>query len=266
MAGVEITGLDVTYEGVDRPVHALGGVELTIAGGEPVSVIGPSGCGKSTLLLAVAGLVEPGGRAKAVRMAGHVTVAGEVVRGTPLTTARNLPADAPLPGKTDFHNAAHGLEIRGIPRATIEAQVTEALETVGIADFARSYPGELSGGMRQRLAVARALALDADLLLMDEPLSALDALTRENLQRLLLDLWPARGHTQLSDTHSIEEAVFLGRRVVVLSPRPGVVAHIVNNPGMGTSDYRDSEDFYARCAELRGLLAAEGAFSEEAVS
>jgi NitT/TauT family transport system ATP-binding protein len=137
--------------------------------------------------------------------------------------------------------------------------VAEALERVGIGDFSASYPGELSGGMRQRLALARALALDADLLLMDEPLSALDALTREDLQGLLLDVWRQRGHTSVLVTHSIEEAVFLGRRVVVLTPRPGRVAAIVDNPGMGEPGYRDAPAFYERCAELRRLLAAEGA-------
>ena len=171
-----------------------------------------------------------------------------------------------LPWKNVFHNAALGLEVRGVSAADVREQTMRALSVVGIADFARAYPGELSGGMRQRLAVARALALDADLLLMDEPLSALDALTRENLQGLLLDLWRERGHTQVIVTHSIEEAVFLGRRVVVLSPRPGKVAHVVDNPGMGESGHRASESYYARCAELRGLLRAEGAFAEEALA
>jgi NitT/TauT family transport system ATP-binding protein len=134
-----------------------------------------------------------------------------------------------------------------------------ALERVGLGEFLDLYPTELSGGMRQRLALARALALDADLLLMDEPLSALDALTREDLQDLLLGLWRDNGHTSVLVTHSIEEAVYLGRRVVVMSPRPGRVAGVVDNPGMGAPGYRQTESFYAKCAELRRLLADEGA-------
>jgi len=121
------------------------------------------------------------------------------------------------------------------------------------------FPAELAGGMRQRLALARALALDADLLLMDEPLSALDALTREDLQDLLLRLWLDRHHTSVLVTHSIEEAVFLGRRVVVMTPRPGRVARVVDNPGAGAEGYRGTEAFHAKCVELRDALASVGA-------
>jgi NitT/TauT family transport system ATP-binding protein len=135
----------------------------------------------------------------------------------------------------------------------------DALGRVGLEEFVDLYPSELSGGMRQRLALARALALDADLLLMDEPLSALDALTREDLQDLLLALWRDRRHTAVLVTHSIEEAVYLGRKVLVMSPRPGRIAAVVDNPGMGAEEYRQTEEFYEKCAELRRLLAAQGA-------
>jgi NitT/TauT family transport system ATP-binding protein len=130
---------------------------------------------------------------------------------------------------------------------------------VGLAEFARAYPGELSGGMRQRLALARAVALDADLLLMDEPLSALDALKREDLQDVLLELWQRRGHAHVLVTHSIEEAAYLGRRVVVMSPRPGRVSAIVENPGMGSPGHRASEAFFGVVTQLRSVLAEEGA-------
>jgi NitT/TauT family transport system ATP-binding protein len=253
MARVAIRGLEVVYEGVDQRVDALGGVDLELGDGEPVAVIGPSGCGKSTLLLALAGLVTP--------TRGEVEVDGRPVTGSRLHTALILQDFGLFPWKTAYHNAALGLEIRGLPAAERERRTAEALERVDLAEFAGSYPGELSGGMRQRIAVARALALDADLLLMDEPLSALDALTRESLQGLLLELWRQRGFTSLLVTHSIEEAVFLGRRVVVLSPRPGRVHAIVDNPGIGEPAYRSTESFYEKCAELRGVLAAEGAFA-----
>ncbi|GAB4279746.1 MAG: ABC transporter ATP-binding protein [Coriobacteriia bacterium] len=256
MAEIEVTGLRVVYKGVEKRVEALGGLDLKVADGEPVAVIGPSGCGKSTLLLTIAGLVEP--------TAGRVAIGGEPVGGPRLKTALILQDFGLLPWKSVLSNAALGLRIRRVPRAEANERAREALSQVGIADFARAYPGELSGGMRQRLALARALALDADVLLMDEPLSALDALTRESLQGLLLELWRMRRHTQVIVTHSIEEAVFLGRRVVVLSPRPGRIHRIVDNPRMGEPGFRASEEFYERCAELRGILKAEGAFSEVA--
>ena len=251
MAHVRITDANVTYQGVDRRVHALDGVQLDLADGEPLAVIGPSGCGKSTLLLALAGLVALDG--------GSIEVAGERVVGPRLHTALILQDFGLLPWKTVLANAALGLEIRHHPRAERERRAIEALERVGLGDFLRTYPSELSGGMRQRLALARALALDADLLLMDEPLSALDALTREDLQGLLLELWRQRGHTAVLVTHSIEEAVFLGRRIVVMTPRPGRVAKIVDNPGFGMAGYREGEVFYETCAALRRLLSEEGA-------
>jgi NitT/TauT family transport system ATP-binding protein len=251
MAHVRITDASVTYQGVDRTVHALDGVTLDLAEGEPISVIGPSGCGKSTLLFALAGLVSLDG--------GSMEVAGEHVAGPRLRTSLILQDFGLLPWKTVLANAALGLQVRRQPRALRERVAIEALERVGLGDFLHTYPSELSGGMRQRLALARALALDADLLLMDEPLSALDALTREDLQGLLLELWTQRKHTAVLVTHSIEEAVFLGRRIVVMSPRPGRVACVVDNPGFGTAGYRDTETFYEQCAALRRLLAEEGA-------
>jgi NitT/TauT family transport system ATP-binding protein len=253
VARVDVQALSVTYEGVDRRVDALDALDLIVADGEPLAIIGPSGCGKSTLLLAIAGLVAAG--------AGTIRVAGESVVAPRLHTALILQDFGLLPWKTVTHNAALGLEIRHVPAAERARRVAEALERVGLAEFAGAYPGELSGGMRQRLALARALALEADLLLMDEPLSALDALTREDLQGLLLDIWRQRGHTSVLVTHSIEEAVYLGRRVVVLTPRPGRVAAIVENPEMGDDGFRDTPAFYERCAELRRLLADEGAFA-----
>lgn len=251
MAGLLAEQVSLTYAGVGRDVEALDRLDLSVADGEPVAIIGPSGCGKSTLLLLASGLIEPD--------EGRLLVGGQRVSGTRLATALILQDFGLLPWKTVFHNAALGLEVRRVPRAERRERVHRSLERVGLAEFSDSYPGELSGGMRQRLALARALALDADLLLMDEPLSALDALTREDLQDLLLELWLQRGHTCVLVTHSIEEAVFLGRRVVILSPRPGRVAAIVDNPRMGEPGYRNTPEFYERCAELRRLLVEEGA-------
>jgi len=245
-----------TYEGLDRTVRALDALCLEVGSGEPVSVIGPSGCGKSTMLLLAAGLLAPS--------SGAVLVGGSPVAGVRRETALILQDYGLLPWKTVAHNAGLGLELRRTPRAERDERVAAALERVGLSEFARAYPGELSGGMRQRLALSRAVALDADLLLMDEPLSALDALTREDLQEVLLALWKRRGHTQVLVTHSIEEAVYLGRRIVVLSPRPGRVSAIVDNPEMGSEGFRASPAFYERCARLRELLVCEGAVHPDA--
>jgi NitT/TauT family transport system ATP-binding protein len=251
MPDLRADAVGVVYRGVGAVVRALDGVDLAISAGESVAMIGPSGCGKSTLLLAVAGLIAP--------TSGTVSIAGTAVTGPRLRTALILQDFGLLPWKTVAENAELGLLIRRRPRDERRGRALDALDRVGLAEFAAAYPAELSGGMRQRLALARALALDADLLLMDEPLSALDALTREDLQGLLLELWRDRGHTALLVTHSIEEAVYLGQRVVVMTQRPGRVAAVVENPGMGQQGYRSTEAFYATCARLRTLLAAEGA-------
>jgi len=243
---VSVRRAEVVYRGLSGPVAALGGLDLELADGEPVAVIGPSGCGKSTLLLALAGLVK--------LTAGNISVGGKAVDEPRLRSALILQDFGLLPWKTVARNVALGLEIRGVARTDQERHVQQALERVGLASFASAFPGELSGGMRQRVAVARALALEADLLLMDEPLSALDALTREDLQGLLLEIWRQRRHTSVLVTHSIDEAVFLGRRIVVLTERPARVASILPNPAMGDPEYRNAPEFYRCCAEVRRLL------------
>jgi NitT/TauT family transport system ATP-binding protein len=239
----------LTYPGSAGPVTALAGYSFELGQGEPVALIGPSGCGKSSSLLLAAGLLRP--------TEGSVCIAGEEVAKPRLTTAFILQDFGLLPWKTARENAGLGLRIRHFSRTERLERTERALGQVGLSEFARAYPGELSGGMRQRLALARALALDVDLMLMDEPLSALDALLREDLQDLLLGLWRTRGYAQLLVTHSIEEAVFLGRRIVVMSPRPGRVAAIIENPGMGAADYRGTEDFYRVCQQVRAALADE---------
>jgi NitT/TauT family transport system ATP-binding protein len=250
VAALEFDSTSMTYEGSDRSVRALDALALSVADGEPVAIIGPSGCGKSTLLLLAAGLLAPS--------SGRVSVGGVPVDGPRRGTALILQDFGLLPWKTVEANAALGLKIRGVGAAELHQRANEALERVGLADFARAYPAELSGGMRQRLALARAVALDADLVLMDEPLSALDALKREELQDVLLGLWRRHGHTQVLVTHSIEEAVFLGRRVVVMTSRPGKVAAVVDNPGMGSDGYRVTEEYFATVTRLRRILADEG--------
>lgn len=231
----------------DAGSHALRDVCLSVGDGESVALIGPSGCGKSSMLLMAAGLLAPS--------SGEVLVNGVASRQPRQQTALILQNLGLLPWKTVEKNVDLGLRLRKVDPRERARRVADALEGVGLADCGHRYPAELSGGMRQRVAIARALALDCDLLLMDEPLSALDELLREQIQDMLLDLWQRRGHTQVIVTHSIEEGVFLGQRVVVMTPHPGRVAAVVDNPGVGQGDWRGSDAFYRRCREVRALLA-----------
>ncbi|MDR2108094.1 MAG: ATP-binding cassette domain-containing protein [Coriobacteriales bacterium] len=243
---------DVSYEYQTRnaALQALGGLSFAVEEGDSLVIIGPSGCGKSTALLLACGLLQPSG--------GEVLVAGRPLDAPRQSTALILQDFGLLPWKTVLQNAALGLEIRKVARRERENRARAALQSVGLGDFLQAFPRELSGGMRQRLALARALALDVSLICMDEPLSAVDTMLRESLQDLLLVLWHERGYTSLLVTHSIEEAVFLGRRILVLSARPGRLSALIDNPGMGTAAYRGDAAFYAKCSELRRALAGEG--------
>jgi len=243
---VEVNNLGLTYHGQTGPVAALAGVSLSLAPGQSCAVIGPSGCGKSTLLYVLAGLLAPG--------EGEVQVAGEAIRPRRPGTALVLQDFGLLPWKTVWHNAALGLEVRRVPRAEQAARVEEALRRVGLWEVRQRFPAQLSGGQRQRVAIARSLCLQPDLLLMDEPFSALDALTREDLQNLLLEAWRSYAPTLVLVTHSIEEAVFLGQRVLVLSPHPGRVVADIANPEAGDPAYRRHPDFYAQCTRVRDAL------------
>lgn len=250
MATISLDNVSLIYKSTQKTTHALESVSLSIASGEPIALIGPSGCGKSTALQLITGLLRP--------TSGEVTINGAIVEKPRHQTALILQDYGLLAWKTVLDNAALGLIIAGTDKRTARKKASESLETVGLADFAKAYPAELSGGMRQRLALARAMALESDILLMDEPLSALDALTREELQGVLLDMWQQRGYSQILVTHSIEEAVFLGRRIVLMTPRPGKIHTIIDNPGMGTREYRNQSQFYETCTKLRQLLVEEG--------
>ena len=239
------TGLVYNRDG--QAVRACADVDFTVPAGCSAAVIGPSGCGKSSLLLMAAGLLEP--------TDGEVLVNGHPLAGPRRETAF-IPQDLGLfPWKTVLQNAMAGLRFHGMPKAAAAQRAREALEAVGLEGFERAYPKDLSGGMRQRLALARGLAIDADLLLMDEPLSAIDALLREDLQDMLLDFWRRSARTQVLVTHSIEEAVYLGQVIVVFSDRPATVACCLDNPRVGTPDWRDSDGFAAQCRAVREALA-----------
>ncbi len=249
MQSLEFSSATLRYDGArrgDDGLLALDGLDMTVGSGESVAIIGPSGCGKSSSLQMAAGLMQP--------TSGSVSIDGAPITRPRQKTALILQDFGLLPWKTVRKNAELGLKVRGVSPDRRKAKALEALRLVGLEDFRDSYPGGLSGGMQQRLALARSIALDVDLLLMDEPLSALDALLREQMQDTLLELWREEGYAQVLVTHSIEEAVYLGQRVYVLSPRPGHVVGVVDNPSMGHTGYRGSSEYYSLCNQIRSLL------------
>jgi NitT/TauT family transport system ATP-binding protein len=213
---IRLAGLRFGFAVAGLPVEVLGGIDLDVERRSVVALVGPNGCGKSTLLRVIAGLLPP--------RAGVVEVEGRPVSGPDPRVGLVFQESRLLPWRTALTNVAFPLELAGEPRAAREARSRDLLGLVGLRDWAGARPAELSGGMRQRLAIARALALEPSVLLLDEPFSALDALTRERFNVELLRLWERIGSTIVLVTHSIPEAVFLADRVVVLSPRPAVIA------------------------------------------
>jgi NitT/TauT family transport system ATP-binding protein len=221
MAAIEARGLSLTYATNDGPVHALSDVNLAIRPGEFVSLIGPSGCGKTTLLRVIADLEAPTG--------GSIRVNGVTPGEARLRRDYGYVFQAPalLPWRRIEGNVTLPLEVMGMAREERRARARKQLELVGLAGFERKFPWQLSGGMQQRASIARALAFDPALLLMDEPFGALDEIVRDHLNEQLLALWKRTGKTVVFVTHSIPEAVFLSTRIVVMSPRPGRITDIV---------------------------------------
>jgi len=223
-AGIVVDRLSHHYVNpqTGESVHALDDVSLSIDEHECVTVVGPSGCGKSTLLKAVAGLIRP--------TTGTITSGGHQVRGPARDRGVVFQELAILPWRTVRRNIGHGLELQKVPRREREERVAYFVELMGLSGFEDNYPHELSGGMKQRVAVARTWAADPDVILMDEPFAAVDAQTRLTLQEELLRISLTESKTMLFITHNVEEAVFLGDRVVVMSRRPGRIKEIVPVP------------------------------------
>jgi len=208
--------------GGTRTLTALKDLDFTVRSGEFLTLVGPSGCGKSTLLDLLLGLGKP--------TKGRILIDGREIDGPGLDRGIVFQQYALFPWKTVRGNVEFGLEAQGIPKKERRELADHYIGLVGLKDFANHYPHELSGGMKQRVAIARSLACNPDVLLMDEPFAALDAQTREVLQAELLRIWEKTGKTIVFITHSIDEAVWLGQRVVVLTARPGTVKRIVEVP------------------------------------
>ncbi|MEV7431712.1 MULTISPECIES: ABC transporter ATP-binding protein [unclassified Nocardioides] len=235
-------------------VPALGPVDLTIDAGELVTIAGPSGCGKTTLLRLLAGFMRP--------TDGSITVGDAPVRGPAAERGVVFQQPTLFPWLSVRRNVELGPRLRGTGSAERRAAAERYLELVGLQDFAEHRPYELSGGMQQRCQIARVLANEPDIVLMDEPFGALDALTRERLQEELLEIWRSTGRTILFITHSVDEAVFLGSRVLVMSPRPGRIVldeRAVFTDGGGrvpAEEIRALPEYVALREEVRGAIAA----------
>jgi NitT/TauT family transport system ATP-binding protein len=213
---VELRDVAKTYE---ESVEALTGINLRLPHGKLSTLLGPSGCGKTTLLKIIAGLIPP--------TRGEVWVRGQRVDRPGPERAFVFQDFALLPWANVLRNVAFGLELRGVPRNQREEIARKHIDEVGLKSFEFSYPHQLSGGMRQRVGLARALTVDADIILMDEPFSSVDEQTRRKFQEELLDLLRHRRKTVIFVTHSIEEAVYLSDRIVLLSPRPGTISRVI---------------------------------------
>ena len=212
---IKISQVSKVYCGGEHDVVALHDISLSIPRGQFTCLLGPSGCGKSTLLNAISGFAAP--------TSGSIVADGVPVSGPGPERGMVFQEYALFPWMTVQANIAFGLEIKGMPRAQITERVDQLLTMLSLADFRQRFPKDLSGGMRQRVAIARVLALDSPIMLMDEPFGALDALTRRSLQDELLRLWAELKKTIIFVTHSIEEAIYLADRIVVMTYRPGTV-------------------------------------------
>jgi NitT/TauT family transport system ATP-binding protein len=247
---IEAENVNVVFNAADKPVVALSDVNLKVAQGDFVSLIGPSGCGKTTLLRAIAdlqqlssGMLRVNGMSPdAARQSGAY---GYVFQAPALFPWRNVTRNVTLP-----------LELKKVAKAERERLAAEYLAMLGLRDFGKKFPWQLSGGMQQRVSIARALSFQPNLLLMDEPFGALDEITRDNLNLHLHALWRQTGLTSVFVTHSIPEAVFLSTRIVVMSPRPGRVLCVIENdlPAARTLELRETPAFVAVAHEVRKAL------------
>jgi NitT/TauT family transport system ATP-binding protein len=257
-AVVSAQNLGLTFTTNDGPVVALTDVNLTINKGEFVSFIGPSGCGKTTFLRTIADLERP--------TSGTLTINGQAPDNARKSRAYGYVFQAPAlyPWRTVEKNIALPLEIMGYSQSQQAERIKRTMELVNLSGFEKKYPWQLSGGMQQRASIARALAFDADLLLMDEPFGALDEIVRDHLNSELLKLWDRTQKTICFVTHSIPEAVYLSTKIVVMSPRPGRVTDIIEStlPHERPLDIRETPEFLEIAARVRDGLRAGHSYDE----
>jgi NitT/TauT family transport system ATP-binding protein len=255
---IDIAGLSLTFMTNDGPVEALSGINLEVGRGEFISLIGPSGCGKTTLLRVIADLEQPTG--------GRITVNGLTPDAARRSRAYGYVFQAPAlyPWRSIARNVALPLEIMGLPKAERERRIAANLALVNLTGFERKFPWQLSGGMQQRVSIARALSVEPELLLMDEPFGALDEIVRDHLNEQLLQLWAKTDKTVIFVTHSIPEAVFLSTRIVVMSPRPGRVYDVIESdlPRDRTLDIRETPEFLRIAHRVREGLRAGHSYED----
>ncbi|WP_421725368.1 ABC transporter ATP-binding protein [Bauldia sp.] len=255
---IAIKGLGLTFQTSDGPVEALSNIDLDVEPGAFVSLIGPSGCGKTTLLRVIADLEQP--------TSGSITVDGVTPQAAREARAYGyvFQAAALYPWRTIARNVALPLEIMGLPRAERDRRIADNLALVNLTGFERKFPWQLSGGMQQRVSIARALAVEPNLLLMDEPFGALDEIVRDYLNEQLLQLWAKTKKTVVFVTHSIPEAVFLSTKIVVMSPRPGRVYDVIPSdlPGDRTLNIRETPEFVRMAHRVREGLRAGHSYDD----
>ena len=258
MSVIDAQALDLTFQTNDGPVHALSGVSLSVEKGDFVSFIGPSGCGKTTFLRVMADLEQPTG--------GTITVNGTSPQAARLARAYGYVFQAAglYPWRTIGGNIRLPLEIMGYSKSDQAERVTRTLDLVDLAGFENKFPWQLSGGMQQRASIARALAFDADILLMDEPFGALDEIVRDHLNEQLLRLWDRTGKTICFVTHSIPEAVYLSTKIVVMSPRPGRITDVIESPlpKERPLEIRDTPEFLEIAHRVREGLRAGHSYDD----
>lgn len=240
---IEIKDLAVTYQSDVEIYTALENINIKLANGEICAIIGPSGCGKSTLLKVLAGIITD--------FQGTVEINDKKISPAQQRIGFIPQNYGLLPWRSIYENICLGLKIKDNAYKINKSKVEFIMQQLGIEGLGNRYPGELSGGQQQRVSLARAFVLQPDLLLMDEPFSALDAITREEIQNIFLAVWKKHAVSTVLVTHCVEEAIYLGQKIIILSTKPGSVSSVVDNPVFGMSDARNRPEFFALSLDLK---------------